>query len=263
MLDFSKAIELSPDVSDTYFNRATSYCNLGDYECAILDLSKAIELSPDFINAYYNRGRVYYDMKCYDEAIKDFGKVLELDSEFERAYANRGRSFFAKGDYRRALEDANEAIRLEPSRWDNYYSRCQANVGLSKLAKATKDFLVLMQFNCTDVDLCYDFGILARKCGLIVHAISYFSKAIELDPNRSDLYLERAVTYEKSQGFKMAQKDYMKVSEFFPDDLDLKYKIKRCKIKNFAQILFLIIPMCLTWCYIFYECIIYLISLVK
>ena len=44
LINYSKAIELNPDLGEAYFNRALLYIQLGDKEKGFADLSKAGEL---------------------------------------------------------------------------------------------------------------------------------------------------------------------------------------------------------------------------
>ena len=57
---------------------------------AIADFTKALELDPDLVAAYNFRGKAYSDQRKFDEAIADFTKAIELDAEYAIAYYNRG-----------------------------------------------------------------------------------------------------------------------------------------------------------------------------
>lgn len=56
LANYSRAIELDPDKSDTYILRAEVYGSIGDYEHEISDYSRAIELAQDLGEAYFCRG---------------------------------------------------------------------------------------------------------------------------------------------------------------------------------------------------------------
>jgi len=112
--DFTKAIELSPENSETYNNRGFAYMNKGYYDEALADFNKAIEINPKYSKAYNNRGLSYYNKKLYDEAISDFNKAIELDPKYSKAYNNRGLTYKEKGIYDKALADYNIALKLAP-----------------------------------------------------------------------------------------------------------------------------------------------------
>ncbi len=60
MRDYEKTIQLNPDFSFAYYNKANVYCSLKDYKSALEYYSKAIEIDPDFAEAYFNRGLNYF-----------------------------------------------------------------------------------------------------------------------------------------------------------------------------------------------------------
>jgi len=73
--DFSKAIELNPDLAEAYYNRSLTYAKLDQYGRAIEDYDKAIELNPTLAEAYANRGIAYSEIQRYEEATRDLKKA--------------------------------------------------------------------------------------------------------------------------------------------------------------------------------------------
>jgi tetratricopeptide (TPR) repeat protein len=78
--DYSKAIQLSPNVIRGYNNRAYCYAKCNLYEQAVDDYSSVIRLDPRNSHAFHNRGISLDKMGSFDKAIEDFAKVIELDS---------------------------------------------------------------------------------------------------------------------------------------------------------------------------------------
>lgn len=50
-----------------------------DFDDAIADYTKAIELDPELAAAYFNRGTVLYRLCLFEEGLKDLIKSFELD----------------------------------------------------------------------------------------------------------------------------------------------------------------------------------------
>lgn len=90
ILDFTKAIELTPNRSILYYQRGNSKWLLKDYYGSILDSNKAIELNPQFSAAYTIRGNCYSALNKNKEAFSDFTRAIELDKDNPHAYYNRG-----------------------------------------------------------------------------------------------------------------------------------------------------------------------------
>jgi len=78
---FTEAIRLAPRNPNGYFNRGTSYFQLGDLESAIDDFSNVIRLSPGDEAAYYWRGISNEEAGRPREAIADYRQFLALSQD--------------------------------------------------------------------------------------------------------------------------------------------------------------------------------------
>jgi tetratricopeptide (TPR) repeat protein len=82
----SKIIELYPNDSTAYFDRAIMRENLGDTLGALSDLSKEIQIDPKSADNYFLRGMIYQKSKMYAQALSDFRTVNRLDDGNADAY---------------------------------------------------------------------------------------------------------------------------------------------------------------------------------
>jgi tetratricopeptide (TPR) repeat protein len=82
---YNKALELRPDLLETYFNRGLAYTRKGLYDHAQEDLNKVIELNPNLAEAYYTRGLIHEYKLEYPLAINDYNKALEVDPKYNKA----------------------------------------------------------------------------------------------------------------------------------------------------------------------------------
>ena len=57
--DYTKAIELKPNLAEAYNNLGAAYSDKGEYDRAVADYTKAIELKPNLAETYNNRGNAY------------------------------------------------------------------------------------------------------------------------------------------------------------------------------------------------------------
>jgi len=77
---YTKSIELNPEYSQAYNNRAYTYMRMREYKPALADLEKALKLKPDYIQALMNRADIhnyYYDINR-QSAIVDYKKARSL-----------------------------------------------------------------------------------------------------------------------------------------------------------------------------------------
>lgn len=70
----------------SYESRGFSYFAKDQYDLAIADFTKAIDLDPNLLAAYYNRGVAYFDKGQYDLATTDFTKAKDLGLKGKGAY---------------------------------------------------------------------------------------------------------------------------------------------------------------------------------
>lgn len=86
-----------------------------DYDGAIMEFSRAIELSPDWASAYYHRAGPELSKDDFDGAISDWDKAILLKADYGEAYSTRAVAKFAKDDYDGAISDCTRAIGLNPN----------------------------------------------------------------------------------------------------------------------------------------------------
>ena len=76
--DLDRVVELAPDFSHAYFNRANTSAKLSDFKSAIVDYTKAIELNDRFAEAYFNRGLARIYTGNTEAGLADLSKAGEL-----------------------------------------------------------------------------------------------------------------------------------------------------------------------------------------
>ena len=86
---YNKALELRPDLQETYFNRGLAFTRKSMYDRAMEDLNKVIELNPNLAEAYYTRGLIHEYKLEYDLSILDYNKALEVDPGYSKAETQR------------------------------------------------------------------------------------------------------------------------------------------------------------------------------
>jgi tetratricopeptide (TPR) repeat protein len=87
--DYSKAIEISPQNADAYYNRGITRETAGDADGAIADFSKALDINPQYAEAYAGRGLIRLAQGLDAEAQKDFDRYLELNKEMKDSLEQR------------------------------------------------------------------------------------------------------------------------------------------------------------------------------
>jgi uncharacterized membrane protein (Fun14 family) len=108
MKDFSKAIEVNPNLMEAYKYRGSIYGYLKKYDQSLADLNKYLEKNPGDAENHYNRALTYINLNRFQEAMADLNKTLELNPDFERAYRARGETYKNLGDAEKGAADIKE-----------------------------------------------------------------------------------------------------------------------------------------------------------
>jgi tetratricopeptide (TPR) repeat protein len=98
-------------------NRGTAYANKKMTTEALADLSKAIELKPDYTAAYYDRARILAMQNKHEDAVADLTKAIEHSKAGTPQavyYKNRGLSYGAMSKLDEAKADFKKAKELDP-----------------------------------------------------------------------------------------------------------------------------------------------------
>lgn len=99
-------------------NRGTAYANKKMTGEALADLSKAIDLKPDYTAAYYDRARILAMQNKHAEAVADLTKAIDLSKAGKPQavyYKNRGLSYGAMTKLDEAKADFKKAKELDPA----------------------------------------------------------------------------------------------------------------------------------------------------
>lgn len=109
---FSKALELSPNLTEAYEQRGVLYFFQGKFDDVIRDFQTYIHLAPPKAEAYRMLGMGYLKNGDHPSAIYNFTRAIEIDSKQAKAYSNRAEAYFLDGCYDLTILDATRAIEL-------------------------------------------------------------------------------------------------------------------------------------------------------
>lgn len=111
----------------------------GAYQEAMAHFNRAIQIWPEYSEAYLNRAVAEHDQSHPAAALADLEKALDLDPDSTRAYNERGQIFLENGDARRAIQEFNRSLQVTPT-LDGHYQRGAAYEKLGDHQNAIVDF---------------------------------------------------------------------------------------------------------------------------
>lgn len=89
-IQYKKAIELYPNLSDTHNNLGLLYYEQKKYLEAEAEYKKAMEINPKHKGAHFNLGILYKELKQYKKAEESLKKSIELDPDYVPVYRSLG-----------------------------------------------------------------------------------------------------------------------------------------------------------------------------
>ena len=111
---FNRAIDLNPQYTAAYENRASVKDLRGDRKGALADYNRAIELNPGNSSNYRGRAGIRNGLGDVDGALADYGKALELNPNDRFVYMIRSRIMESRGDLVGAMMDRARMSELMP-----------------------------------------------------------------------------------------------------------------------------------------------------
>lgn len=103
--DFSRALQINPQLYEAYKFRGNIFGMMKNYEQSVDDLTKFLEHYPTEVPELYNRGLSYANLDRTQDAIADFNRAIELDTTFARVYRARGNSYLKIGETEKGNAD--------------------------------------------------------------------------------------------------------------------------------------------------------------
>jgi tetratricopeptide (TPR) repeat protein len=79
VMEYSKAIELTPKNAVVWINRGNAQSSLGHDDEAVADYTRAVELEPKHPYAWSNRGVANANLRRWDKAIADFSRSIQIN----------------------------------------------------------------------------------------------------------------------------------------------------------------------------------------
>lgn len=116
---------------DDIIDLGISYFKSKNYQQAIAEYTKAIQIDPNNTDTYNNRGFAYYKLKDYQNAITDYNAAIKLNPNYAYAYNNSGLVYYEYGNIDEAIELLQKAISIKACTNDNIESQLHSKLALA------------------------------------------------------------------------------------------------------------------------------------
>ena len=216
------AARLDPTNEDIFEYRGQLLYEQGRYDDSDKDYQKLYELNPGGVMGSMGLGRNCYARNEYDKAIEHYSRIIAMFPDYPSGFSYRAEANLAKGEYLKAIDDICAAFE---SNGDNKAYRLLFMFPPEQLPLVTAKLKGLSAKNPYSGEYEYYLGILYRErrmfkesneafersnsidarsfifediaenyseIGDYLNALSYIDRAIQMDPENTDLIAKRA-----------------------------------------------------------------------
>ena len=191
----SKAIELSPNDPELYFNLGKIYFRTEDLDRAEENFNQVITYKSDFIGAYIGLGLTFEKGKKFKKAESIYKKGIELRKDVFELYFYLGNTLQKLKNLDEAIENFKKAIKINPQFFGSYSNLGNAYHILGKFKEAIENYEKAIQLNNKSPETFNNFGNLLRQLGNLNYSEKNLKAAIVLNPNYAKAFNNLGNTY--------------------------------------------------------------------
>lgn len=140
--DFSKVIQLNPDLINVRWKRASIYMNRMDYEKALSDLNYALDRVEPSCGLLRMRASCYANLEQYGKCKSDLNKALLINDKDNDNHLLLGDYYALIGDYKKAIKKYSFIINRIDLYSLAYLKRGNVYAALGQHDKANKDWKI-------------------------------------------------------------------------------------------------------------------------
>lgn len=220
---YTKALQIEPDMTRAYTQRAFAKWQLSKFKDAAEDFDRASVFIPkDEIN-FYNAANMYYLNGENQVSLERLNKSLEIKPNFIEAIQIKVLVLIRLEKYEEAFADARLALKYKESA-ENLFVFAHVNEILGKLDEAGDLYLKALQENEKYNDAAIRLADLHRKQKKYTSAMSYINRALRLDQNSIEAYYVRSEIYSDQLQYQPAINDISTILSLKPDDASMYFK---------------------------------------
>jgi len=202
------SVVLSQETVEELNKKGLDLYNKGKYEEAINCFDKALKINDDVYQVWNNKGLVYYKLKKYEEAVKCFEKALSINPGYTTAWYNKGSALFMMKNYNGAIVCFDKVLSQDPKH-SGAKSKKEQSLAALDSQKSIKGFI--------------DKGMASYNQEKYDDAVSYYDKALTLDPVNETALVKKGDALAKQGKYDDSIRCYDKVLEINKKNTEALY----------------------------------------
>ncbi len=192
LADFKQSALLRPSV-DAFAGSGWIYALREKYKESIAEIDQGLKIDPNATELLQKRAWSWLSSGNLDSALADCDRILAVDSMNADAHGLKCYVLGRKGEWDDAMNECDTALQVDPMLASAYFFRGTIWEGKKDDSHAKIDFDSAISFG-EDAARSHRARILYQS-GNLRKAVEDLNVSIDLQPNNSDLWLQRGTAY--------------------------------------------------------------------
>lgn len=185
----------NPNDPQAYINLGTVFQMKGDYASSKNQYIKALSLAPNDKTANLNLASLYMAQGQNAMAIAQYNKILAKNPNDVEIINYKAAAYEAQKDYKNAIAQYKAILAVKPD--DNSAKSAIANIVANKFTPEQKYNYMMLEANSNpqNYNLQYAYAYEMHKQKKYDEAITYYKRAMALNPKKQENYINIAQIY--------------------------------------------------------------------
>ena len=179
--DKASKIEDSKEKSDSWYQQACSYSEIGDYEKAMECLENEIKFNQPSFQTLFEKGIILCLSKKYAEAVELFNKAYESTYDEFLESSNQAEKLKEHRKFEKAVLVSDKAMNVNPIPEKFWYYKGVALLGQEKFDESLECFITAEKNGLKDAELFYDMAKCQLMTGKNDEALETLEKACAIN----------------------------------------------------------------------------------
>ena len=179
---YERILLLHPELEKIHHNLGLVLRTLKLYDKAELSFRSAVKIKPDFAMAYCDLSNVLHLLGEFDAAEYNAKKAIEIDDNLEITHFYLGNAMHSLMKHESAIQSFQRAIEIKPDFADAYCNIGFIYFELQNFESANDYFQRTLDCNSSHSRALHNLGLIISDYDSH-SALSYFRRAIQIDPN--------------------------------------------------------------------------------
>lgn len=223
-------INIEPNNSKLYYQRARIYFDLGSFPRALIDVLSSIKLNKKSIVSYLLAGDIYIALGQGEDAVDLMSEAINNNPNNEALYTRAIEYNFLMKNEQAAINFANDLLRINKNNPDAYFFKGLIYKQTDK-DKAISNFQTCVEQDPTYYNAYMQLGTLFSEKNDDL-AIKYLDNALRLEPESREALYAKGFHYQQKEQFDKAKNEYKSMIIMNRRDFQALYNIGHCFLEQ-------------------------------